>query len=75
MLVAEGNVSPEGLKGFRLGNAYYLGLSNEVSNTTTLFHLATAAAPVRSSPGCKAASASHGSTRRANARCSTTRAT
>ena len=46
MLVAEGNVSPEGLKGFRLGNAYYLGLSNEVSNTTTLFHLATAAAPV-----------------------------
>lgn len=46
MLVAEGNVSPEGLKGFRLGNVYYLGLSNEVSNTTTLFHLATAAAPV-----------------------------
>lgn len=42
MLVAEGSLSPEGLKGFRIGNEYYLGLSNEVSNTTTVFHLTTA---------------------------------
>ncbi len=42
MLVAEGSLSPEGLKGFRIGNDYYLGLSNEVSNTTTVFHLTTA---------------------------------
>lgn len=42
MLVADGSVSPEGLKGFRIGNEYYLGLSNEVTNTTTAFHLTTA---------------------------------
>jgi hypothetical protein len=45
LLVAEGSVSPEGLKGFRIGNDYYLALSNEVSSTTTVFHLATAAVP------------------------------
>lgn len=42
MLVANGSISPEGLKGFKVGNDFYLGLSNEVSNTTTAFYLATA---------------------------------
>jgi len=42
MLVAEGSVSPEGLKGFRIGNDYYLGLSNEVTNTTAVFYLTSA---------------------------------
>ncbi|MEK8086510.1 choice-of-anchor I family protein [Aquabacterium sp. A3] len=45
LLVADGSVSPEGLKGFRVGNDYYLALSNEVTSTTAVFHLATAAVP------------------------------
>lgn len=46
MLVADGSRSPEGLKGFRMGDDYYLALSNEVTNTTAVFYLATATAPV-----------------------------
>lgn len=39
MIVSEGDVSPEGLKAFRAGGAYYLAVANEVSDTTSLFRL------------------------------------
>jgi hypothetical protein len=39
MIISEGDVSPEGLKAFRVGDGYYLAVANEVSDTTSLFRL------------------------------------
>ena len=38
-LVGEGDLSPEGLKAFRVGRSVYLAVANEVSDTTSLFLL------------------------------------
>ena len=45
MLVSDGDVSPEGLKGYLLDGQYYLALSNEVTNTTSVFQLAAVPEP------------------------------
>jgi DNA-binding beta-propeller fold protein YncE len=42
MLVSDGDVAPEGLKGYFLDGAYYVAFSNEGSNTTSVYKLATA---------------------------------
>jgi len=45
MLVSDGDVSPEGLKGYVLDGRYYLAFSNEVTNTTSVFHLTAVPEP------------------------------
>jgi DNA-binding beta-propeller fold protein YncE len=45
LLVSPGDVSPEGLKGYQLDGAYYMAFSNEVSNTTSAFRLASVPEP------------------------------
>lgn len=45
MIVTDGDVSPEGLKGFVMGGRNYLAIANEVSNTTTLYSLAPVPEP------------------------------
>ena len=45
MIVGEGDVSPEGLKAFSVGGRYYLAVSNEVSETTSLYALAPVPEP------------------------------
>lgn len=45
MLVGTGDISPEGLKGFQMGNDYFLAYSNEVTNTTSLFQLTAVPEP------------------------------
>jgi DNA-binding beta-propeller fold protein YncE len=39
MIVTDGDVSPEGLKGFSIGGQHYLAIANEVSNTTSVYSL------------------------------------
>lgn len=38
-IVGQGDVSPEGLKAFRVGREHFLAVANEVSDTTTLYRL------------------------------------
>ncbi len=45
MIVTEGDVAPEGLKGFTMGGMHYLAIANEVSNTTTVYSLAPVPEP------------------------------
>jgi hypothetical protein len=42
MIVSDGDLAPEGLKGFEVGGVYYLVVSNETSGTTSLYSLAVA---------------------------------
>lgn len=42
MIVSSGDTAPEGLKGFFMDGAYYIAFSNEGSNTTSVYKLATA---------------------------------
>lgn len=39
LIVSDNDLSPEGLASFVIGKTYYLLISNEVSNTTTLYQL------------------------------------
>jgi DNA-binding beta-propeller fold protein YncE len=45
MIVTDGDRSPEGLEAFTLGGQHYLAISNEVSNTTTVWSLAPVPEP------------------------------
>lgn len=45
MIVTDGDVSPEGLKGFVMGGKHYLAIANEVSNTTSVYSLAPVPEP------------------------------
>ncbi|HEY9192970.1 MAG TPA: PEP-CTERM sorting domain-containing protein, partial [Methyloversatilis sp.] len=45
MLKTDGDMAPEGLKGYALDGMYYLAYSNEVSNTTSVFQLAPVPEP------------------------------
>lgn len=45
MLVSDGDISPEGLKGFVMNGKTYLAFSNEVSNTTSVYQLAAVPEP------------------------------
>lgn len=45
MIVTDGDLSPEGLKGFVMGGQHYLAIANEVSNSTTLYSLAPVPEP------------------------------
>lgn len=45
MLVTDGDLAPEGLKGFMMGGHYYLAIANETSKTTTLYNLAPVPEP------------------------------
>jgi DNA-binding beta-propeller fold protein YncE len=45
MLKTDGDMAPEGLKGFVMNGAHFLAYSNEVSNTTTLYGLAPVPEP------------------------------
>ena len=42
MIVSNGDVAPEGLKGYFLDGKYYIAFSNEASHTTSVYKLATA---------------------------------
>jgi DNA-binding beta-propeller fold protein YncE len=42
MIVSEGDVAPEGLKGYFLDGSWYLAISNEGTSTTSVYKLATA---------------------------------
>ncbi|MEW6677401.1 MAG: choice-of-anchor I family protein [Pseudomonadota bacterium] len=39
MIVTDGDVAPEGMKGFSIGGQRYLAIANEKSNTTSLYQL------------------------------------
>jgi hypothetical protein len=39
MIVTDGDISPEGLLTYSLQGRQYLGISNEVSNTTTVYEI------------------------------------
>jgi hypothetical protein len=39
MIVTEGDISPEGLVTYSSKGRQYLGISNEVSNTTTVYEI------------------------------------
>ncbi|MDP2404393.1 MAG: choice-of-anchor I family protein [Methylotenera sp.] len=45
MIVSDGDLAPEGLKGFTMGGMHYLAVANEVSNTTSLYSLAPVPEP------------------------------
>ncbi len=45
MIVTDGDLAPEGLKGYMFGGNYYLAIANEASNTTTLYSLAPVPEP------------------------------
>ena len=45
MIVGSGDVSPEGLLAYSDGDDHYLAVAHEVSNTTTLYHLAAVPEP------------------------------
>ena len=45
MLVTDGDVSPEGLVTYTQKGRHYLGIANEVSNTTTLYEIAQSRVP------------------------------
>ena len=45
MLVTDGDVSPEGLVTYTQKGRYYLGIANEVSNTTTLYEITQSRVP------------------------------
>ena len=45
MLKTDGDMAPEGLKGYAMDGMYYLAYSNEVSNTTSVFQLAPVPEP------------------------------
>lgn len=45
MIVTDGDIAPEGLKGFTMGGMHYLAIANEVSNTTTVYSLAPVPEP------------------------------
>ncbi len=42
MIVSDGDISPEGLRGYALDGKFYLAFSNEVTNTTSVYQLAAA---------------------------------
>jgi len=44
MIVTDGDLAPEGLKGFVMNDQYYLAIANETSNTTTVYALASVTA-------------------------------
>lgn len=39
MIVSDGDLSPEGLVGFRVGKRHFVSVANEVSDTTSLFEI------------------------------------
>ncbi len=45
MIVTDGDVAPEGLKGFSIGGISYLAIANEVSKTTSVYQLAAVPEP------------------------------
>lgn len=45
MIVSDGDLAPEGLKGFKMGGMHYLAVANEVSNTTSVYSLAPVPEP------------------------------
>lgn len=45
MIVADGDIAPEGLEGFTMGGMHYLAVANEVSNTTSVYSLAPVPEP------------------------------
>jgi DNA-binding beta-propeller fold protein YncE len=45
MIVTDGDVAPEGLEAFTVGGRHFLAISNEVSNTTTVYNLAAVPEP------------------------------
>lgn len=45
MIVTDGDLAPEGLKGFEMGGKHYLAIANETSNTTTVYALAPVPEP------------------------------
>jgi len=45
MLVSDGDLAPEGLKGYALNGHYYLAFSSEGSNTTSVYQLAAMPVP------------------------------
>ncbi|MCP5145153.1 MAG: choice-of-anchor I family protein [Gammaproteobacteria bacterium] len=45
MLFADGDIGPEGLTYFTLGNTGYLGIANEISGTTSLYSLTAVPVP------------------------------
>lgn len=45
MIVTDGDIAPEGIKGFTAGGVHYLAIANEVSNTTTVYSLAPVPEP------------------------------
>jgi len=45
MLVSDGDIAPEGLRGFEVDGRHFLAFSNEVSNTTSVFQLTAVPEP------------------------------
>ncbi|MBK7005905.1 MAG: choice-of-anchor I family protein [Burkholderiales bacterium] len=45
MIVTNGDLAPEGLKGYQMGGKHYLAIANETSNTTTVYALAPVPEP------------------------------
>lgn len=45
MIVTDGDLAPEGLKGFQMAGKHYLAIANETSNTTSLYALAPVPEP------------------------------
>ncbi len=45
MIVTDGDVAPEGLEAFTVGGRHFLAISNEVSNTTSVYNLAAVPEP------------------------------
>ncbi|MBN8511053.1 MAG: PEP-CTERM sorting domain-containing protein [Burkholderiales bacterium] len=45
MIVADGDLSPEGLSTFKMGGKLYLAVANEVSGTTSLFRVSAVPEP------------------------------
>ncbi|MDP3088151.1 MAG: choice-of-anchor I family protein [Methylotenera sp.] len=45
VIVSDGDLAPEGLKGFKMGGMHYLAVANEVSNTTSVYSLAPVPEP------------------------------
>jgi hypothetical protein len=39
MIVSDGDVSPEGLRAFRVGSRYFVAVANEITDTTSLFEI------------------------------------
>ena len=43
--MTDGDLAPEGLKGFQMNGKHYLAIANETSNTTTVYALAPVPEP------------------------------